>query len=564
MKSPTNCLKLIMYLLLFVGCFSSMNLFADSPTIKRRILHFGTQLDWYDKYYKDLDRYTGFRLSGPYKEEFISNVRIINGASDTIYVNKQLDGSLLRDIYWSHSGGFQTELLDESEFKRFKWYNPERNLWTIGEETLDGDYRWGRSYNSDKTKFYDIDENQLEYNIMVGIFIAIIICYVIIFPIESCINVCIGLLLSTCIVFFMDTDTLVQLVFPIITIILTSILFKISKYKGKVRVFSQIIIGFSIICFFTYKQFFSLNETIFLIDGTKLDLNWQKGTCLVKRYYVKNMLQNMVPVTISTKNSNGEEYIVYVSKYEACESDVAIVNDEVFSWLSAFFERPLYDFSYRESRFFLELLRNVTGVKFDFLSFEEWSSAACYQKHDPNNGEYNDVDEGIVNKNGLLNITGNMPEYTSSYSLLNSCLSLDADTIEQSYNSVLVAGSAYICEDSLFISVVNKNLREGMVGFRLIYRPNDVATRSFSIVGNLRSDREYINLPKSIELLSIDGQNINDLDNYEAFEEKVIESRFKERLIEFIDVKTHDTIKYLHPKGIEYYDFKPEFTYKYP
>ena len=567
----------IFYILLTLVCsLISTDLFSNSDSVNRKIAYYGTDLIWYDQYDDFFTRYTGFKnsISGQPR-----NIRKINGANDTIYINKQIDGTFQKEIFWSKMDGYQMELLGIYDSKHYKWYSPNKDMWSISLETADGNYRWGRSYNSDKTRFFkiDSDENNSEDTFMLCLmfFFLVWISISLIFPYWDFDNLehtwlcifCISLILALFAVILLELNTLLQLTLPLFLIVSTSVLFKIPYYKGIIRVISQFILGVLIISFFGYKQFFSQDEELILIDGTKLHLQWQKGTCLVRRYYIKNMLHQMLPVDVSIvdlDDSNLKEYTLYVSKFEVSAGDIAIVNNELFSWFRIFMNSPLEDFSYREARFFLELLHKITGINFDFLTFPEWQSLSCGQKHLPNNLDYTDVDEGDINEDGLFNLTSNIPEYTSSYFALSSRLSYDTDTLVKSYNYVFVAGSAYLSNDSIESSVVNKNFREGRVGFRIIYRPNDIYARKFTIVGNLRSDRVKANLPKSINLLSIDGININEMDNYELFEEKLIESRFKDKIIVAIDRFTKDTITCFLPQGIEHYDFVPIFTFKYP
>ena len=564
-----NRIIYVLSILFLQVCTSSIDLNANTSQITRRVIHYDSQLDWYDKCDEYFTRYTGFKKRGPYQKPS-SNIRIINGLGDTIFLNKQFNGDYQRDIYWSNFEGLQMELLDETDLNRYKIYRPKENLWSIYKETSEGDYWIGYKYNTDKSLFYKIgkDENYEEDNFMLKVFFffMFLVSICLIFPYWNhfLIVFFIGVVSALCAVFFVERTTLLQLTLTLLLIISTSFLFKIPQYRGIIRNISQLILGAFIISFLVYKQFFSLNEKINLVDGTNLDIHWQRGTCLVKRYYIRNMLQRMVPITICPENFDGEQYVVYVSKFEVSEGDFAMVNDEIFSWLHAFRNRPLYGFSYRESRLFLDVLSKVAGVKFDFLSLPEWFYASKGKIHMPNNCDYTDVDEGSLNQDGLLNLTGNVPEYTSTYYGLSFRSSLDADTLVPSYNYVFVAGSAYECRDSLSVSLVNKNFREGLVGFRIIYRPNGIASRNFKIVGHLRSDREDLKLPKSVELISIDELNINDIDDYETFEEKVIESRFKEKTIKFKDLDNNDTISYFHPKGIECYDFKPIFTFINP
>ena len=76
--------------LLWVCSLVFTDLFANTSQINRHVMHYGTQLNWYDEYDEYFIRYTGFKKSDP-NQDPISNIRIINGASDTIFINKITD-----------------------------------------------------------------------------------------------------------------------------------------------------------------------------------------------------------------------------------------------------------------------------------------------------------------------------------------------------------------------------------------------------------------------------------------------------------------------------------------
>lgn len=309
---------------------------------------------------------------------------------------------------------------------------------------------------------------------------------------------------------------------------------------------------------FCYKQFYDTNEKLRLSDGYELNLKWQKGTGLIRRAYIRKLFSNMIPVKV---NSNNEDYVLYVSKYEFSDGDLSVITNESFSSIFGCSKRATCGLSFRESQVVLEMLKALTGVKTDFLSYNEWKSIAKCNKHSSNDFEYGKVTIGNSNEDGLFNILGNVPEFTSNYYNNNYRVGMAADTIFRAYNNVVVAGSAYRSNDSINFSFVNKNFREGLVGFRVIIRPNDIGTRKFTIKGHLRSDRKYSGLPEKIELISIDGHCIENISNYESFEEILIECSTKKRTIEAIDLSLNKVISFEHPKGLSYYDLVPEFYF---
>ena len=127
---------------------------------------------------------------------------------------------------------------------------------------------------------------------------------------------------------------------------------------------------------------------------------------------------------------------------------------------------------------------------------------------------------------------------------------------------MVVAGSAYLCDDSILCSEVNKNLRQGGVGFRVVYRPNGIGARQFQIHGICRSDRAYRNLPQFIQLVAIDGISLTSLDNYESFEELLVEKRHSLRTIEAIDLSTMQRVQFDEKQGADSYDYEPIFSFR--
>lgn len=541
--------------------------FESDKTI---VLEDGTKLFWQNKYDNDFSLTTGFYMDD---DGGLLFGRIVNGASDTTYINAQYEKICQIETMWSDEDYYQIKKINLSSdiYSKCKYYNKDKETWAIYDMKNDGSWQSGRKYSIDKTSLYDISSDAEDYceeddNMMrLCLFLFVYFAYAIVFPLgnfqkHGWVWFIVGLVLSLYCTFGVDKTLQKQLFLPLFSIITTSLFFLIPQYVGSVRYVTQFLLGTVIISIFAYKQFVDLDKTIKFADGEEVNVKWEKGTCLIKRHYIKRMLSDMTPVIV---NSQGNEYLVYVSKYEFSEDDLSVVNDESLNWLNVFckFNRPLYDFSFRESQIILEFLSRITGLRFDFLSYEEWVSASLYKKHSPNLLEYEDVDEGEINDNGLVNILGNMPEYTSNYLGMEYRVGLAADTIIKSYNNIIVAGSAYKCLDSINVSIVNKNIRDGLVGFRLVYRPDDIGARKFCIIGHLRSDKKNKNLPEIIKLVSIDGHYIEDMGNYESFEELLIECRFKNKAIEAIDLSNNKTFDFMHPKGFEYYDFEPQFSF---
>lgn len=567
-----NC-RVFIFLLLVLDGFTSIKLFANSIQSfdvqdKTIVLDDGLKLFWKNIYDKDFSVTTGF-----YANDNVWFKRIINGANDTIYMNSQLGRIIQVENFWFDDAYYQLRRINLStsnwtEYFQCKNYDKDEHRWAIYNKAADGNWQVGSEYCINKHLFYDISEKGNDDSSLIALclFFIIYIAYSVIFPYWNCekyedyiwIWWLIGFLLSLGIALFIGSYWQRQLFLPLFVIISTSILFKIPRYIGKVRYISQCLIGLIIVVFFTYKQFFDINDTIEFEDGKELNIRWENGTCLIKRCYIKQIFSNMIPIKVKSRE---KEYVLYISKYEFSEDDFSVVVDEPLNWLNVLFKfnRSCDNLSFRESQIILELLKKNTNTQFDFLSYEEWKSVSPYQNHSPNNLNFGDVDE--VDNNGLVNIRGNMPEYTSNYYNGNYRLGLAADTLIRSYNNVVVVGSAYESMDSINLSVVNKNIRDGFVGFRLVYRPDNVGARTFFIKGHLRSDKKHINLPSKIKLVSIDNYYVKDLNNYESFEELLIECRFKNKTIKAVDLSNNKEFSFLHPMGLEYYDFEPQFSF---
>ena len=569
---------IISSLLLFIcGLFSieaSTNPIPSSSKQNKNIVLYdiisddSIELSWKNIVEEDFTSVTGFFLN-----DVFSFYREINGANDTTYVNFQMGNTVQVEHFHPDDENYYSYSLRRVNFSSPAWkkyiqckiYNKDNHKWSISDRRTDKDWILGNSYSIDKLLFHDVSDEEDSTFIAIIIFFLIYLALAVILPFwdndnYGCVWWLVGFLFSLGCAIFIESNMQKQLFLLLLSIISTSILFKIPRYVGKVRYVSQILIGIVIISIFTYRQFFIIDETFKFEDGQELNIKWKRGTCLIKRYYIKQMLSNMIPVKVKSK---GKEYVLYVSKYEFSEDDSSVVTGKPFNWFNVLFKfnRPLENFSFRESQIMQELLSKITGVEFDFLSYEEWCAASLYKNHSPNSYDFVNVDEGVPNENGLVNIIGNMPEYTSNYYASNYKLGLAADTLIRSYNNVFVAGSAYECTDSINTSIVNKNISEGYVGFRLVYRPNDIGARRFCIIGNLRSDRKHTDLPQQIKLISIDGHSIDRISNYESFEELLIECRFKNKTIRAIDLQNNKEFSFQHPKGFEYYDFEPQFSF---
>lgn len=497
-----------------------------------------------------------------------STARITNGAGDTMYVHPT-DKSDNTSVEFFNEECYIFDLLMNTDYVKRKRYDEKEQEWALYNKSKDSDFQRGRIYAADESYFYDISSgyNYKEDNLMMGIiyFFLILFAFWAIFPLWDFKNNRLaiivfftGLISSISSVIFLDTSTLRQLSLPLWGLISTYLLFKLSFYKNKTRIISQFILGIIISGSFGYMQFLKLEDTVRFIDGEEIELNWKRGTGLFKRHMIKKILANMRPVSFL---KNDGLYKLYVSKYEFTQGEMEMIDNEIFRGISFLLKKkPLDDFSFRESQIVLEMLEDICGVRFDFLSYTEWMQASSFQNHSPHKFESTKVNRGEENEHGLVNIASNEPEYTSSYYTPSLRLGLSADTILQSYDRVIVAGNAYVSENGRNSSIVYKNIREGSVGFRLVYRPKNVGAKEFRIIGHCRSEKKELGLPQTIELISIDGNNVDQFPNYESFEELLIEKRLQDYRIEAIDISSMDSFSFIQPKGLEFYDFEPIFS----
>jgi len=567
--------RIIIIFSVLISCVISMqdaiSKSIDSDSSKVFLLLDSTKLFWYEEYNDTFDHISGF-IENSSCEDRIKHIQMITGADDTIYVNTLMGNwvqsetlSCERDSYTIRRINLSTH--DNSSLNQRKKYDYRKSIWQICNYSDDWSYFSGSEYASNRTAFYKIsdEDNFAEDKFLTKLvfFILILLAFYIIIPLWyfeklTLAWIILGLATSLSFTFILKWDIIMQLILPLICIIATACLFYVPGYAGIIRAIGQTVLGSVIIIFFAYKQFYCIDEHIRLQDGYELNVTWKRGTGLLKRAYVRKILLNLTPVTV---NADDDKYTLFVSKHEFSEGNLFVISDETFACFFAGIERPLYCFSFREAQLVLEHMKLLTGVNLDFLTYAEWSSLAGNKRHSPNDLDYCKVKKGEVSADGLVNITSNMPEFTSSYYGGNYRISMAADTMYRSYNNILVAGSAYECTDSINVSVVNKNVRNGLAGFRLVFRPNDVGARKFTINGYLRNDKEYTGLPEKIKLVSIDGDLIDHLPNYESFEELLIEGRLKKRRFEGVDLACDTLICFTQPEGLEYYDFEPEFSF---
>ncbi len=496
-------------------------------------------------------------------------VRIINGASDTSFLNRNIweNNKTYATFYQTNYTYF--EITDDTlpRFIKSKLYNYSEKKWYI--QNRSDDYVWGHRYDTSLDQIDDLSESYNTDRYMLYIIFAILVSlalWAIFSPIVGenkwqlnpgvCV-VCSMIFIIT-VLFAVDRWTQLQLFWPLMSLWILFILARLYKEENvKVAIF-HLCVSFIIVLGWGYFQFYSLESHITLSKGYTIHIHWRKGTDWTKRIVIKRILQNMVPVPVNDHNSS---YTVYASKYEFTEGELAILNDDIFGWIPYLFHNDaLTGLSFREAQLILQIIENLSGVKLDFFTYPEWQSASLGIEHACHKNELESVDEGIQNKYGIVNIASNAPEFTSSY-YPTIKLGINADTLIGTVNNVYVAGSAYVNNSPINYSLVNKNLKEGGVGLRLIYRPHQIGTRKFYVKGYKCKNNIDNNTPLEILLVSIDGRLITTFPNYESFEEYVIEHFYETKHIEALNTQTNKVENIIIPPGWGTYDFVPFFIF---
>lgn len=505
-----------------------------------------------------------FKIQG---EEIVPlHVRVVNGASDTCFLNINIwENSWINESF-NQTNYKCLEIRGDTkpQFLKSKQYNYSEKKWYI--QTKSDDYVWGHRYDTSLDYLDDLSE---DYNIdkymLYMVFAILISCalWAILSPLVGekkwqlnpgrCI-VC-SLLFVIASLFIVDRWTQLQLFWPLMSLWILFALIRLYKVENlKVAIF-HLCVSFIIVLGWGYFQFYSLESNVNLSDDVNVHIHWRKGTDWMKRIVIKRILRNMVPVPV---NDHSTSYLVYASKYEFTEGELAILNDDLFGWIPyVFYDDALTGLSFREAQLILQKIEDLSGVKFDFFTYPEWLSASLGIAHTCNEYELEDVDKGLPNAYGLVHIASNAPEFTSSY-YPTIKLGVKADTLIGAVNNVYVAGNAYVDNNSINYSLVNKNLREGAVGLRLIYRPHQIGARKFSIKGYKCNTN---NIPLEKLWVSIDGRLITSFPNYESFEEYLIEHFYETKHIGTLNQQTNKVEDIIIPPGWGLYDIVPSFIF---
>ena len=503
-------------------------------------------------YSSDLHQYTGFW----YNDFTPKNILYISFNGDSFLFNKH-ELSFINDRIVCYGSA---EYRVYNGLGAMKYYDYEENYWyTI-------DYYRNR-YNKESSILEPVEDESDSVFISIVHFLAFSLAlFLLLQPVsgdgKGKFSIIYSLILSVLLIilYYIFTTKYLrsQLVFPMMGFFLPYAL----KFfiRGIKHVIAHVVLSGIILVFWSWFLFFNLDEVVCMSDGTPVNVQWQTGTSPLKRHVVKKIIANLLPVKVRDHDA---DYVVYVSKYELSREEFDVINDELFAWIGYLLrEEPLYGYSYREAMIILGRFKEISNVDFDFLSYNEWKSATLGKNHEARKSitDLLDVDEGVPNEYGLVNFTSNLPEYTSTY-LVSYRLGLSADTLISEYNHVLVAGNAYKTDCAADFSAVDKDLRDGIVGLRLIYRPKSIGARIFFIQG-IAVDGASAEFPRNIILESYNGVSVLDLPDYESFQEMVIEERFNAKRMIVYDIYDNHRIELEIPAGQELYDFIPHFIFE--
>ncbi|MGM9847307.1 MAG: hypothetical protein ACI31F_05090 [Muribaculaceae bacterium] len=479
-------------------------------------------------------------------------------SSDTIYLNYNSFVGFNREVHFPNS--YILDNPEELHLKLSKQYHNHKNEWIIRRSS------YGKKYDRDNEHImFDLDSPldsfmyELLFAVSFIIFLFILLSPLLAYSKSNIIPTIITIIIIGLTIFaFTCVNKYVRysIALPFLSLcIIWGLTLLIRRKSSRYVVLGIASVALTVL--WIWYMFYNLDETVKLNDGKEVNIHWRAGTDTYKRLVIKHIFNNMCPIPIE---DNGVKYTVYVSKYELTDGEFAIINDDVCGWLSWLFGNDvLSDFSYRESQIVLNTISNISGVKLDFLSYYEWQTTSCGEHHNIHPNELTDANEGEENPFGLVNITGNIAEYSNTYAI-SSKIGLSGDTLLPSFDGIIVCGNAFLGKQS-DLCFVNKNLRRGGAGIRPVYRPENIGRKTFVIHGYLRNDRNYPGFPQEILLKSINGEPIHNMNTYEDFEEKLIESRFHNKVIDAVDITNGKSIKLKMPKGLCYYDFVPSFSY---
>lgn len=291
-------------------------------------------------------------------------------------------------------------------------------------------------------------------------------------------------------------------------------------------------------------QFLFLNCSVKLQDGTLINVHWKRGTDVVKRIRIKKILNRIEPHVV---DDNGEGYCLYLSPELFTMNDYSIIFDKYINY-SFFFNEYLY-VSYRNIQLVLDKLFTLSSVRFDIPTFIEYKNIE-------------NVESLALQASDSYYV---YRELTSSY--LNGQLrpSIDANRQLPSYEFVFIWDFKNNNQEEVDINDIVYYKHDSpdydCIGFRLAYRPDCIGQRKIAIHGYLRSEKDSSGLPKNIYLYQLNGININELSNYESFQEINIESRYCKKEMIVYDIDNNVVTYITTPLGLEYYDYVPEFRF---
>lgn len=280
---------------------------------------------------------------------------------------------------------------------------------------------------------------------------------------------------------------------------------------------------------------FMLKDSV-IVDGEEFSIKWKAGTDILKRYIIVNEVEKLQDETVDIQR--GGEYPIYVGKEVISDGVFNAVIGSPIWWITCLTERPNQPITYREYIYFLDRLKDITGLdNFDLLRYDELKN--------------------LNDKNSIFP-KKEFNELTSSYHIRFQAI--DDNRFIPVYDNIVYVDSSCINDAGKLNDNINYKYKNAVIydaTARLVMR--NKAGRHFDVMG-IKVDATNENLPDSIMLLSINNKQIEKF-HYEKFEEFEIESYYKNRTIEFMTNYVELPKRLFQQAGKSDYWFIPIFSY---
>ncbi len=317
-------------------------------------------------------------------------------------------------------------------------------------------------------------------------------------------------------------------------LILFFVLWFLSRKNKHIRILVRSI-AYTVLVLCVIFNNFILKDSV-KIGSEEVSVKWKAGTGILKRYMITNELEKLQEMAVDIQR--GGKYPLYVGKEVLTDGVFNAVIGAPFWWIPCLQGKLNEPITYREYLFFLDRLKDITGIdNFDLLRYDELK-------------DLNDKDSIILEEE--------FNELTSSYHIRFQAI--DDNRLMPVYDNIVYIDSSSVdsngkLSDNYCYKYKNAVIYDATA--RLVMRKKE--GRHFDVMG-IKSDQTNINLPDSIRLLSINGNQIEKL-CYEKFEELEIESFYKNRTIEFVTNYVELPKKLYQHAGRTDYWYIPMFSY---